>query len=308
MSTRILSNVISLFDGISCGQEALLRAGFAYRNYYASEIDKKAIAVTQERHPFTYQVGDVRHFRPIRCLIDVDLIMGGSPCQGFSFSGKVLNFDDPRSRLFFEFERIVKHLEPRYFLLENVVMSQRHQDVISERLGVEPIKINSNRFVPQNRERLYWTNIPVNLDELPKTRPRSVIAHVLENNRAWKPAAIRGRKINTLGKVEPKNPDLPYVQCIEVRQDQANLNCLTGVDKDSVITAFPHGRIAYAFEPNVKNFWRYLTVTEYLRLQGLPDHYMDGVELSETKAKKLIGNGWTVDVISFILRGMNGSN
>jgi len=152
-------NVLSLFDGMSCGRIALERLGIPVDNYYASEIDKYAIQVSQANYPDIIQVGDVTEL-DTSTLPKIDLIMGGSPCQGFSFAGKQLAFDDPRSALFFEFVRCVKELQPKYFLLENVRMKKEYLDVISEYMGVEPIMINSALVSAQNRVRFYWTNIP----------------------------------------------------------------------------------------------------------------------------------------------------
>ena len=152
-------NVLSLFDGMSCGQQALHELGIKVDTYYASEIDKYAIEIAQKNFPNTIQLGDVRTVKG-RDLPQIDLLLGGSPCQGFSFAGQRLNFDDPRSKLFFEFARILKEVKPRYFLLENVRMKQECQDVISDYVGVKPIKINSSLVSAQNRVRLYWTNIP----------------------------------------------------------------------------------------------------------------------------------------------------
>ena len=152
-------NVLSLFDGISCGQVALQRAGIEVANYYASEIDKHAISITQKNFPNTIQLGDVRNWREWN-LPKIDMIMAGSPCQGFSFAGKQLNFNYPRSKLFFEYVDVLKHLEPEFFLLENVKMKKEFQNVISDLLSVDPIEINSNLVSAQNRRRLYWTNIP----------------------------------------------------------------------------------------------------------------------------------------------------
>lgn len=151
--------VLSLFDGISCGRLALERAGIPVEKYYASEIDKYAIQIAQKNYPDTIQIGDVTKLNYLE-LLDIDLVIGGSPCQGFSFAGKQLNFNDPRSKLFFEFVRAVKTIKPKYFLLENVKMKQEFQDIISEQLGVRPIEINSSLVSAQNRKRLYWTNIP----------------------------------------------------------------------------------------------------------------------------------------------------
>jgi len=159
--------ILSLFDGISCGRVALERAGFEVDKYYASETDKYAIKIAQKNYPDTVQLGDVTNWIEWKDKLDwskIDLIQGGSPCQGFSFAGKQLNFADKRSALFFIFENIVAHAKKHNpnvkFLLENVRMKQEYQDVISERMGVKPIMINSNLVSAQNRVRLYWTNIP----------------------------------------------------------------------------------------------------------------------------------------------------
>ena len=165
-------NVLSLFDGMSCGRLALERAGFPITNYFASEIDKYAITVARANFPDTVHLGDVTGVKTKNQMLviphedgnghqKIDLLIGGSPCQGFSFAGRQLNFDDPRSKLFFEFVRLLKALKPKYFLLENVNMKKEYQDVISDLLGCKPVDINSNRVSAQNRRRLYWTNIPV---------------------------------------------------------------------------------------------------------------------------------------------------
>ena len=166
--------VLSLFDGMSCGQLALQRLGIEVDTYYASEIDKYAIQVTQANFPKTIQVGDVCELKA-EDYQDIDLILAGSPCQGFSFAGKQLAFDDPRSALFFKFVRLLKEIKPKYFLLENVKMKQQFQDVITEQVSacypdfeggdllggqIKPILINSALLSAQNRQRLYWTNIP----------------------------------------------------------------------------------------------------------------------------------------------------
>ena len=151
-------NVLSLFDGMSCGQLALQRAGIKVDNYFASEIDKYAIEVARKNFPNTIQMGDVSEIIVPNIIdqVEIDLLMGGSPCQGFSFAGKQLNFSDPRSKLFFEFVRIMKELQPKYVLLENVRMKQEFQDVISAWMGFQPQPLNSSKVSAQNRHRLYW--------------------------------------------------------------------------------------------------------------------------------------------------------
>lgn len=153
-------NVLSLFDGMSGAQIALNRAGIKYDKYLASEVDEYAIAVTQHNYPDTIQLGDVTKIKASN-LPRIDLLIGGSPCQGFSFAGKQLNFDDPRSKLFFEFVRLLRELKPKYFLLENVVMKKEYQDIISDHLGVQPVMINSALVSAQSRKRLYWSNLNI---------------------------------------------------------------------------------------------------------------------------------------------------
>ena len=152
-------NVLSLFDGMSCGRLALDRLGIKVDKYYASEIDKYAIQVASANYPDTIQIGDVCDVKG-EDYPNIDLILAGSPCQGFSFAGHQLAFDDPRSALVFEFVRVLKEVNPKYFLLENVKMKKEFLDIISDQVGVEPILINSSLLSAQNRQRYYWTNIP----------------------------------------------------------------------------------------------------------------------------------------------------
>ena len=151
--------VLSLFDWMACGYEALQRAWIPIDVYYASEIDKYAIQIAKKNHPDIIEIWDVTQIK-WEDYKDIDIIIGGSPCQWFSMAWKMLNFDDPRSKLFFEFVRLVKEIQPKYFLLENVKMKKEFQDVISSYMWVEPIEIDSALVSAQRRKRLYWTNIP----------------------------------------------------------------------------------------------------------------------------------------------------
>jgi DNA-cytosine methyltransferase len=171
--------VLSLFDGMSCGQIALSKLGVKVDKYYASEIDKYAIQITQKNFPDTVQLGDICEI-DAKDFKDVDLMLAGSPCQGFSFAGSQLAFDDPRSALFFEFVRLLKEIKPKYFLLENVRMKKEFLEVITEQVSscytasdvddeyvdmfgnvrFEPHFINSSLLSAQSRQRYYWTNIP----------------------------------------------------------------------------------------------------------------------------------------------------
>lgn len=151
--------VLSLFDWMACGYEALVRAWIPIDVYYASEIDKYAIQIATKNHPDIIEIWDITQVK-WEDYKDIDIIIGGSPCQWFSMAWKMLNFDDPRSKLFFEFVRLVREIQPKYFLLENVKMKKEFQDVISSYMWVEPIEIDSALVSAQRRKRLYWTNIP----------------------------------------------------------------------------------------------------------------------------------------------------
>ena len=194
-------NVLSLFDGMSCGMIALDRLGIKVDNYYASEIDKYAIQVSQANYPDIIQVGDITKL-DLSTLPKIDLVMGGSPCQGFSFAGKQLAFDDPRSALFFEFHKAISYLQPKYFLLENVRMKKEYLDIISEYMGVEPIFINSSLVSAQSRQRYYWTNIP-NVEQ-PKERG-IVLRDILEDYPKENPVKQTERNARHLKHLDDKS-------------------------------------------------------------------------------------------------------
>jgi DNA (cytosine-5)-methyltransferase 3A len=301
-------NVLSLFDGISCGRLALDRAGIKYDNYYASEIDKYAIKVAQHNYPDTIQLGDVALISGIS-LPKIDLLIGGSPCQSFSSAGNRLGFEG-KSGLFWEYIRIKNECNPKYWLLENVVMKKEWRNIITEQLGVEPILINSKLVSAQNRERLYWTNIP-NIEQ-PEDKNIN-LDDILEDNDLNNPAAIRGRRLNKgtiigrrlneRGVRDDYNKNIPITQCLEVRATNTNKsNCLTTVEKDNVLTTMPIGRHPDAFKNKLP--FRYYTLTEYCRLQTIPENYFGDI-VSTSQAKKMIGNGWTVDVIAHILKNIH---
>lgn len=287
--------VLSLFDGMGCGYIALKRAGLPVSRYYSSEIDNNCIKLTSVKIPEIVILGSVVDWQDWGFSPgDVDIVIGGSPCQGFSSAGKRKNLDDERSALYFKFRDIVNYLKPKYFLLENVVMKKEYEDIITGDLGVEPLVINSSLVSAQNRVRNYWTNIKgVTLPE-----DRGIcLADILEDGEYTNKACIIGRRLKD-GVRRDYDRDVPITQCLEVRDRNSDKsNCLTTVQKDNVLTTLPPGRYENAFKDNLP--FRYYTLKECCRLQTVPDDYFNGI-VSENQAKKMLGNGWTVDVITHI--------
>ena len=328
-------NVLSLFDGMSCGQIALNQLNIPVENYYAAEIDKFAIKVATANFPGTIQLGDVTAIDPDK-LPNIDLLIGGSPCQGFSFAGKQLNFDDPRSKLFWEYVRLLKALKPKYFLLENVRMKQESMNVITEALGVEPVAINSRYFSAQNRPRLYWTNIPFDADVSDKGVVLKDILEPVVDEKYYAGKKLResyagGNQLNpkyksqcntiypvegkfatlcagthgySFGYVPAPSPDgliLAGDAGISDKYDYIN-RVYHSEGKGPSLVASSGGHL----QPKVTSdniTYRKLTPTECERLQTVPHGYTDkGV--SDTQRYKMLGNGWTVDVIKHIMKGL----
>lgn len=291
-------NVLSLFDGLSGARIALERANVNVTNYYASEIDKYAIKVSNANYPDIIRLGDINNWQQWN-LPNIDLLIGGSPCQSFSFAGKQLNFDDPRGQLFFKYVEILKHYKPKYFVLENVRMKKEYQNIISNLLEVEPIMINSSLLSSQNRVRLYWTNIP-NIEQ-PKDK-NIYLKDILETDeteqqRIFIGGRMVGRKLIN-GKRAKDN------LCIQIGEaDIKGYDCIKRVydikGKSPTLTTMEGGHR----QPKISTdniTWRKLTPLECERLQTLPDCY--SAHVSNSQRYKMIGNGFTVDVIAHILR------
>lgn len=367
--------VLSLFDGMSCGAIALRGAGIKVRQYFASEIDRQAIIQTQHNFPDTIQLGSVTDVR-VSDLPPIDLLIGGSPCQGFSFAGKQLNFNDPRSVLFFEYVRILREIQAYNpdvkFLLENVRMLKEHENVISCQLGLFPVMINSALVSAQNRVRLYWTNIRTKTvphlfgedvyTDIPQPKDRGIfLSDILEKD-VDRRFYLSQRQIRHLIKLDFENAasDDDTVSVIngqqycvafrgrlnpenglneqkpEIRTD-GKTNTLTTVQKDNMIISCGYSdeppriisgsidsrKSGVGFRPVMsgkgaciratashqsvcmlvqdgKIGLRHLTPTEWCRLQTIPDWY-EWV-CRESEIYRMLGNGWTVEVIRHILQ------
>lgn len=375
-------NVLSLFDGMSCGQIALQRVGIKVENYFASEIDKYAIQVAKHNFPNTKHIGSVVDVKG-NDLPKIDLLIGGSPCQGFSFAGKQLNFDDPRSKLFFEFVRLKNECNPTYFLLENVKMKKEYQDVITEHLGVEPIEINSNLLSAQNRKRIYWTNIPGVSIPNDKGILLKDIVHENESidtalNGNYAEWFAKNAEFQLSKKYSSLSPDkaitmtarqyaswngnywfeilseyiVPFDKTLQIldkevqrgkvgyfrKDSQANrvyyihdkaitltgeagggaakmgqylFGCITPdrIEKRQNGQRFNDEKKFYTLTAQdkhgvlIEGYIRKLTPIECERLQTVPDNY--SAIVSKSQRYKMLGNGWTVDVIAHIFGGLS---
>lgn len=332
-------NVLSLFDGMSCGQIALTNLGCFPGKYYASEVDKFAIQQTRHVFPDTIHIGDVTRV-DVSQLDKIDLIIGGSPCQSFSFAGKqagmattenidVTDLDQyldlkirgfeftGQSYLFWEYMRIlteVRKYNPGVkFLLENVAMSKKWEAVLTNAIGVDPVMINSNLVSAQNRKRLYWTNIA----QITQPEDEGVfIRDILEDDvnekyyvsdKALEGVINRG-KTNGFGAriVSPDGKANTIVRYC----------CKNG--KDNLIAVSRRTGQAVGLTPDGKSkrltsverdiivrsghALRRITPMECARLQTVPDWYEWIV--SDTQIYRMCGNGWTVRVIEHILKNL----
>lgn len=277
-------NVLSLFDGMSCGQQALERAGIKVDKYFASEIKPHAIKVTQHNYPNTIQIGDVTKVYA-KDLPKIDLLIGGSPCQDFSQANKEKKgLDGIKSGLFYEYLRLLKELKPKYFLLENVAMDEKSYNIISHLLEIFPVDINSELVSAQLRQRSYWTNIgPVENDLFGMSY--SSIPQPID------------KKITFQSILENGFTDRYKARCI-LESESRPLKSKNKMYRRYSSTGF--GNIVYdnpecKYNENI----RILTQTELERLQTVKEGYTS--ILSRNDAACLLGDGWTVDVIAHIL-------
>jgi DNA (cytosine-5)-methyltransferase 3A len=268
-------NVLSLFDGMSCGRIALDRVGIEVENYYASEIDKYAIQISNKNYPNIIQIGDVTQIKSSD-LPHIDLLIGGSPCQSFSVAGDNTGFDG-KSGLFWEYVRLLYDINPKYFLLENVIMKKEWEDIITEALGVEPIKINSSCFTAQNRKRLYWTNIP-NID-----------TNLSDSGLFLRDIVTSDTSTLT---VEDTARNLRH----ERNLNEKSLTCTATMYKGAGNNGMS------LIRRKLQNKLSVLNVHEVEKLQSVPFNYTEGV--SNTQRYKMLGNGWTVDVIAHIFQNL----
>ena len=273
-------NVLSLFDGMSSGMIALERAGIKVQNYYASEIDKHAIKVSQKNYPNIIQVGDVCKLSSDD-LPSIDLLIGGSPCQSISTLGDGSGLDG-KSGLFYQYLRLKEEKNPKYFFLENVVGNKEAIKTISDLVGVEPVLFNSNLVSAQNRSRYYWTNIPFTLPQDKGIKLKDILDSNPNETSLLSEARLRwllSEKGQECLKKRYASLDPEKASCLTARSD-ASWNC-NYITRGGKITK--------------------LTCEEYEKLQTVPVGYTDHV--SPSQRYKMLGNGWTIDVIAHIFQG-----
>lgn len=331
--------VVSLFDGSSCGYLALKKIGLNVDSYFASEIDKYAIEISRKNNPKIKQIGDVCNVsfsngnliygKKFTNVGDIDLVIGGSPCQSFSVAGDGTGFDG-KSGLFYEFIRVLKEIKPKYFLLENVVMKKEWAAIITKELGVEPIMINSSLLSAQNRKRLYWTNIPnieqpldkniVLSDILEKEVPEKFFLsqkaidymNRLRNDKPrWeyhknpingKAACLTANMYKGVPYGVLRLPKMKQVGTLEMKGNDSIKRVYSAAGKSPTLTTSTGGHRQPKIYDHDKEVARKLTPLECERLQTLPDNYTEGV--SNTQRYKMIGNGWTIDVIAHIFKNL----
>lgn len=303
--------VLSLFDGMSCGQIALDQSGFKVEKYFASEIKPHAIKCTQHNFPDTIQIGNVCKVSYKDGILTtengsfevgkIDLLIGGSPCQGFSRAGKELNFKDERSKLFFEYNRILKEVNPTYFLLENVVMKKEYSDVITDMLGVTPIMINSALVSAQERKRLYWTNI----QGIKQPEDRNIYLCDVVNFKSETP--LKENTIDEIRKYTKRDFDVSIDKNGNIRPHRkdkrksgiSEIGTLRNPNCKSVTIIKSHAPKTYKSPFEIYELNR----NECEQLQNVPMNYT--IPVSEKQAKDLLGDGWTVEVIKHIFRNIS---
>lgn len=316
-----LMQVLSLFDGISCGLVALNRAGINVKTYYASEIDRFAISISEKNHKNIQRLGDINNIDFTQFIGKIDLLIGGSPCQDLSSSNaKRAGLQGTKSILFYKFLEALTIIKPKYFLLENVAsMSSVNRENISKLLGVKPIMINSCLLSAQNRKRLYWCNwtneqpedksillenITESTVDFKYYKSNIIDSYALRNIRTLKDKAIY---VSTSGVGFGSDGVTKLAEAIDdndIRQ-KANGYRVYLVEDNFINARDDYGNLIKSYKVNLPNgncVLRRLTPLEWERLQTLPDNYTEGV--SDTQRYKMLGNGWTVDVITHLLKGI----
>lgn len=292
-------NVLSLFDGMSCGQLALEKASVKYNNYFASEIKPIAIKVAKQNFPNTIHIGDVTKL-DLSTLPKIDLLIGGSPCQDFSIlKTKGLGLEGDKSKLFYEYLRVLKEIKPKYFLLENVKMKKESEQQLNEYLGIEGLHINSELVSYQKRPRIYWTNIPVAC--VPKDRNI--------NFQDFKETNYDVCKIYKLSKV-PSHIKMWNNGCGRIKTQMNNFdtrrssNNIT-ISKKIYCLTRKQDRSPNSGLIEFDDFCRYLTRQELEKAQTVPVGYTNSV--SYNQAQDLLGDGWTIEVIAHLFQGLNNT-
>lgn len=291
--------VLSLFDGISCGQIALERIGIKIDKYYASEIKKYAIETTMKNYPNTIQIGDVTKVSYKNGFLctengdfevgEIDLLIGGSPCQNFSIASITqLGLQGEKSKLFYEYLRLLKEINPKYFLLENVKMKKESEKQLNEYMGVNGVYINSNLVSYQNRPRIYWTNIPnvtipedrhISFQDYKETNPEICKQYKLNKTKSRERMWNNGKGRKNIGSCA-NITNSKKIYCLTRKQDRC---------PNSGLIEF-------------EDFCRFLTRKEIELAQTLPIGYTNN--LSYNQMQDVCGDGWTVDIIAHILKGI----
>ena len=306
-------NVLSLFDGITCGKVALEDAGIKVDTYFSCEIEESAIEISKRNHPNIIRLGDINNCESWK-LPKIDLVIGGSPCQGFSRNGKGLNFSDPRSFLFFKYVEILQAIQKQNpnvkFLLENVAMKKEWLRTIDAILNVPHKEINSRLLSAQNRQRMYWCNFEFEMPQEQNINLIDILEKVDTTNFVMHEGILFDPSISEAERslVSNVNGEIRIAQATKKGYAVAK-------NGDGINLSFPtsktrRGRVINQKSPTldcqcnvcvyVDGVIRHFTRTELERLQTLPDGYTTGA--NDREAKQAIGNGWNIKTISHILK------
>jgi len=289
--------VLSLFDGMSCGQIALNKVGIEVSEYIASEIQPQSIQIAQKNYPETRQIGDVTKLsvQDLDDLGEIDLLIGGSPCSNLSKT--VINnikhnqgLKGEHSSLFYDYVRVLERVKPKFFLLENVEsMKNEDRDIITETLGVEPIMINSGLVSAQDRKRYYWTNIPNVTQPADKGLVLGDIVEKDVKEKYWykQDFTYHGEDNRPVATLHVKGHDI-LKRVYGLHQKSATLTGVRGGYQQKKVLQY--GKC------------RKLTPLEYEKLQTVPLGYTEGV--ADSHRYNMLGDGWTVDVIAHIFKGL----
>lgn len=291
-----IRNVLSLFDGISCGKYCLDKAGIKYKKYYASEIDENSIKISDKNHKDIIRLGDITKIN-FKKLKSIDLIIGGSPCQDLSKAkNNALGLKGEKSKLFYEFVRAIREIKPKYFMLENVKVSKEALDIINKELGTHGVLIDSGFFGPQRRVRYYWTNFPIAPIDKPSNKViRDIEDKKIKTKTETDERILKRNKTSKSGIIyyDPNLTGFYSIQYIISNRNKKGKTVIANLANNYKVTV----------NNNITKY-RKLSVNEVERMQGLPTGYTNVRYLANCHKYMGLGNGWECNTVTHIFKSL----